>query len=149
MSWITPLDLPCIQPYRKHNNAVVSTLMQRVSIVKNTVELPVDARKQKTAFPPNYVHSLDSTHMLMTSVEMEKRGLTFAAVHDSYWTHASDVDEMNEILRETFVDLYSQPLLQTLRNDLKSRYPLIDFPPVPATGDLDLHKVKDSRYFFQ
>lgn len=28
------------------------------------------------------------------------RGITFAAVHDSYWTHACNVDKLNELLRE-------------------------------------------------
>ncbi len=28
------------------------------------------------------------------------RGITFAAVHDSYWTHACHVDKLNELLRE-------------------------------------------------
>jgi DNA-directed RNA polymerase, mitochondrial len=28
------------------------------------------------------------------------RGLTFAAVHDSYWTHAATIDRMNDLLRE-------------------------------------------------
>jgi len=29
--------------------------------------LPVNKNKQKSAFPPNYVHSLDSTHMMYTA----------------------------------------------------------------------------------
>ena len=45
MSWITPLGLPCIQPYRKENQVRVSTLMQRITIARNTFELPVDSRK--------------------------------------------------------------------------------------------------------
>ena len=28
------------------------------------------------------------------------RNITFAAVHDSYWTHAGTIDRMNEILRD-------------------------------------------------
>lgn len=36
----------------------------------------------------------------------------FAGVHDSYWTHACDVDEMNRILREKFVELYERPILE-------------------------------------
>lgn len=28
------------------------------------------------------------------------RGIAFAAVHDSYWTHACTVDRLNELLRE-------------------------------------------------
>lgn len=35
--------------------------------------------------------------MILTSLEMKKRNLTFAAVHDSYWTHPSSVDSMNEV----------------------------------------------------
>lgn len=38
-----------------------------------------------------------------------------AGVHDSYWTHASDVDEMNRILREKFVELYEAPILENVK----------------------------------
>lgn len=37
-------------------------------------------------------------------------------VHDSYWTHACDVDEMNRILREKFVELYEMPILENVSN---------------------------------
>jgi DNA-directed RNA polymerase len=57
----------------------------------------VEVSKQRTAFPPNFVHSLDASHMLMTSLKMKEKGHTFAAVHDSFWTHPSDVDELNEV----------------------------------------------------
>ncbi|KAL0885911.1 hypothetical protein Bca101_009894 [Brassica carinata] len=72
----------------------------------------VDVRKQRTVFPPNFVHSLDGTHMMMTAVACREAGLNFAGVHDSYWTHACDVDTMNRILREKFVELYSTPILE-------------------------------------
>lgn len=35
-------------------------------------------------------------------------------VHDSYWTHAGDVDQLNLLLREEFVNLYSQPILENV-----------------------------------
>lgn len=54
------------------------------------------------AFPPNFVHSLDSTHMMLTSLYCRKRGITFAAIHDCYWTHACDVDEMNKVNKRNF-----------------------------------------------
>ena len=37
-----------------------------------------------------------------------------AGVHDSFWTHACDVDKMNQILREKFVELYSMPILENV-----------------------------------
>jgi DNA-directed RNA polymerase len=38
--------------------------------------------------------------------------LVAAGVHESFWVHACDVDQMNQILREQFVDLYSMPILE-------------------------------------
>lgn len=41
--------------------------------------------------------------------------ILFAGVHDSYWTHACDVDRMNLILRQKFVELYRMPILENVR----------------------------------
>lgn len=38
----------------------------------------------------------------------------FSGVHDSFWTHACDVDEMNQILRKKFVELYNMPILENV-----------------------------------
>ena len=148
MSWITPLGLPVIQPYKKTAVHTVKTLLQAFSLAADVDHLPVSIARQKSALPPNYVHSLDATHMLMTTLKMRDAGLTFAAVHDSYWTHPCDVDYMNVVLRETFVSLYEQPILEEFRASLCRRYPDLAFPPVPRTGDLDLEEVKKSKYFF-
>lgn len=45
--------------------------------------------------------------------------MAFAGVHDSFWTHAGDVNRMNEVLREQFVALHSQPLLDVLLERFK------------------------------
>lgn len=148
MSWITPLGLPVVQPYRRTTSQQIRTKVQHVLMVL-TEQLPVSNGRQKSAFPPNFVHSLDSTHMLMTATRcLEEDGLAFAAVHDSYWTHAATVDIMNRRLREEFVDLYEQPLLEELLLQLRLRFPKTHFPDVPKLGSLDLKVVLDSPYFF-
>lgn len=38
----------------------------------------------------------------------------FSGVHDSFWTHACDVDGMNQILRKKFVELYNMPILENV-----------------------------------
>lgn len=53
--------------------------------------------KQKNAFAPNFVHSLDSSHMMLTSINCEKSGITFVSVHDCYWTHPCTADQMNKV----------------------------------------------------
>lgn len=78
----------------------MQTLLQGVHIREEADNLPVAVQRQTSAFPPNFVHSLDSTHMLLTAIEMDKAGIPFAAVHDSYWVHAGNVDQMNGQLRQ-------------------------------------------------
>jgi DNA-directed RNA polymerase, mitochondrial len=86
----------------------------------------IKKQKQITAFPPNFVHSLDSTHLLRTAVKFSERGGVFAGVHDSYWTHACDCDVLAQVLREEFVTLYSEPVLSQLKVRAKaSSAPLV------------------------
>ncbi|WRX32718.1 DNA-directed RNA polymerase [Theobroma cacao] len=108
----------------------------------------VEVRKQRTAFPPNFVHSLDGSHMMMTAVACRDAGLHFAGVHDSFWTHACDVEKMNQILREKFVELYSMPVLENLFESFQTSYPSLVFPPLPERGNFDLREVLKSPYFF-
>ncbi|BGP42996.1 DNA-directed RNA polymerase [Rhodotorula kratochvilovae] len=119
--WTTPLGLPVVQPYRKPKKRQVQTALQTVFIVDPSIPAEVDARAQATAFPPNFIHSLDATHMMMTALACKDK-LAFASVHDSYWTHAADVDEMSTILRDTFVELHSQDILGRLRQEFTERY---------------------------
>ncbi|KAF8389877.1 hypothetical protein HHK36_024395 [Tetracentron sinense] len=111
--WTTPLGLPVVQPYRKLGRHLIKTSLQVLTLQRETDKVMV--KRQRTAFPPNFVHSLDGSHMMMTAVACKKAGLNFAGVHDSYWTHACDVDEMNRILREKFVELYETPILENVK----------------------------------
>ncbi|XP_022728128.1 DNA-directed RNA polymerase 2B, chloroplastic/mitochondrial-like isoform X4 [Durio zibethinus] len=146
VSWTTPLGLPVVQPYRVFGRHLVKTSLQVLTLQRETEKIMV--KRQRTAFPPNFVHSLDGSHMMMTAVACKKAGLTFAGVHDSYWTHASDVDKMNRILREKFVELYETPILENLLESFQQSFPTLSFPPLPERGDFDLRDVLESPYFF-
>ncbi|KAM9358308.1 DNA-directed RNA polymerase, mitochondrial [Symphorus nematophorus] len=167
VEWVTPLGLPIIQPYHRTRNQVLKSTMQHINlqISHDTKERP-DTVKQKNAFPPNFIHSLDSTHMMLTALHCYSAGLTFVSVHDCFWTHALTVDTMNKICREQFVTLHSQPILQELSNFLLHKYCsvlpteakkkkyqeyrrlMLLLAKVPQTGDFDLQRVKESTYFF-
>ncbi|KAH7437100.1 hypothetical protein KP509_05G056000 [Ceratopteris richardii] len=147
VSWWSPLGLPIVQPYKRPGWKQVKTSLQTFRI-RNDNGQPVFVQRQRTAFPPNFVHSLDSTHMMMTALECAEERILFAGVHDSYWTHPSDVEKLNHILRSKFVELYNQPILEKLLESFQERYPDIDFPPLPARGNLDMSVVLESPYFF-
>lgn len=72
--WTTPLGLPVVQPYRKPKKRQVFTTLQTVFIVDPSIPAEVDARAQATAFPPNFIHSLDATHMMMTALASKVGG---------------------------------------------------------------------------
>ena len=80
--------------------------------------------------------------MMFTALECHKYNITFAAVHDSYWSHAADVKLMSKILREEFVKLHTSPLIEDLDENFRSRYPQENFPKVPVKGKFDLNNVK-------
>ncbi|KAI3656926.1 hypothetical protein MP638_002661 [Amoeboaphelidium occidentale] len=122
--WTTPLGLTVVQPYKNEKMNMVSTKLQNFSLFNNTVPSSVNVSRQSSAFPPNFVHSLDATHMIMTALACYEREnpIDFASVHDSYWTHACDVDELRSILKEQFVALHSTPVLENLRQDFIKRY---------------------------
>ncbi|KAG2706865.1 hypothetical protein I3843_05G110000 [Carya illinoinensis] len=144
--WTTPLGLPVVQPYRQLGRHLIKTSLQVLTLQRETDKVMV--KRQRTAFPPNFVHSLDGSHMMMTAVACKRAGLNFAGVHDSYWTHACDVDEMNRILRAKFVELYKAPILENLLESFQKSFPTLEFPPLPERGDFDLRDVLESPYFF-
>ena len=149
VQWITPMGFPIMQPYRNHTAGQIRTVMQHVVVAEVSEGLPISKQRQRTAFPPNFIHSLDATHMLMTAKECDAHGIDFAAVHDSYWTQAGSIDEMNEILRDEFVKLYDEEnVLEDFAASLNVLYPGVEFPEVPDRGVFELNSVKGSKYFF-
>lgn len=148
VTWTTPLGLPVVQAYRNFRTANLRTVMQKLTLVHEEETLPIRVGKHRNSFSPNYVHSIDATHMFMTASACRSAGVAFAAVHDAYWTHAETADQMGDILREQFVALHNRPLLQELVTEFRTRFPAIVFPDPPPAGDFDLARVRVSPYFF-
>lgn len=120
--WTTPLKLPVVQPYRETKARRVKTSLQDINIRDPHVTDVVSRRKQLQAFPPNFIHSLDATHMLLSANKCHELGLTFSAVHDSFWTHAGDIETMNTVLRDEFVRMHSDDVMQRLAVEFNIRY---------------------------
>jgi len=120
--WTTPLKMPVVQPYRKDTTTKVRAKLQDITVTKPSSHDTIDKRKQLQAFPPNFIHSLDATHMTLSALKCYELGLDFAAVHDSFWTHASDIPNLNIILRDAFVRMHSEDIIGRLAEEFKARY---------------------------
>lgn len=158
VKWTTPLGFHVVQPYVK---------MYDTSDIKRIIShnWKINSMKQKNGFAPNFIHSLDSVHMMLTALNCEAERINFVSVHDCFWTHASDIQQLNKICRRVFVDLHSLPILSNLSDSfiksyaqelstLASKSPddfnsvMSTLIEVPATGNFDLQQVLHSTYFF-
>lgn len=162
VDWFTPMNLYVLQPYHKRATERVRTAMQTLyhSSQYDYTQAP-NIRKQKGGFPPNFIHSLDSTHMLMTALQCRQEKMVFASVHDSFWTHACDTDQLNRFCREEFINLHNKPILTDLKKHFDEKYgglpftkpkkdesTVSQFQDLPELGDFDIKEVLKSVYFF-
>jgi DNA-directed RNA polymerase len=153
--WVTPLGFPVVQPYRKHKGQVVRLWFggERIKLSLSVEQKDVDKRKHTSSIAPNFVHSLDATHLMMVVNRLWEEGVTdsFAMIHDSFGVHACDVDAMHYVIRDEFIKLYSEDILtQTYQSTLLAmpgeKWPDVAVPP--EAGDLDLEEVRDADFFF-
>ena len=108
-------------------------------VIREKTDIP-DRRGFMCGISPNFVHSMDASHMALVIANWED---DFGAVHDSFSTHASDVESLMSTTREQFVDMY----------DKENFYDVIPFGKgyngeVPTIGTLNIQEVNDSNYFF-
>lgn len=94
---------------------------------------------------PNFIHSMDAAHMAGVIWAWDK---PFGAIHDSYSALACDVEELSQLTRQVFVDIYDHedPYRAISENILRGEA-AIDFD-LPETGQLEVSDVLKSRYFF-
>lgn len=94
---------------------------------------------------PNFVHSMDAAHM---AIIIDNWDGDFAAVHDAFAAHASDVDHLVALTKECFIVIYDMEnfydyIEETLLSDCDGLT-----VEQPGRGDLDVSRVRDSDYFF-
>ena len=92
---------------------------------------------------PNYIHSMDAAHMALVIADWDG---DFGAVHDSFSTHASEVDDLLEKTKSVFIEMYDKPnYFDVIRENLTNSK---DDVEQPLLGDLDIGEINDSDYFF-
>ena len=72
---------------------------------------------------------LSMLHTVLTTNRIHTEGVRhYAKVHDSFGVHAADIDSLNRALREEFVRIYSQPVLQNSLDEQRKVHPHVDSP---------------------
>jgi Autographiviridae RNA polymerase len=149
MMWVTPNGFVVLHENREPKEVHLATADHRLKVYGLDEKRKIDVRKQVDGIVAHLVHSMDAAHMMRTILCLYGEGIRhFAMVHDSYGVHACDVELLNRVLREEFVRIYSEPVLQNFIEQQRKAHPGIELPDPPRTGDLDIQRVLSSPYFF-
>jgi DNA-directed RNA polymerase len=98
------------------------------------------------------VHSLDAAHLQAVALRCSEEGLNhLAVIHDSFGTHAADTERLGQILRETFIEQYTDNVLQKFYDELVAQLGEevgAKLPKPPEVGDLDITQILSASYAF-
>jgi Autographiviridae RNA polymerase len=146
LKWTSPTGFPCRNMYCKSNVRVMhlTTLGKYCRFrVGEGFEDGILKQDAMDAAAPDFVHSLDSSHLVRVANAATAAGITnIATVHDSFGCLAPQAEEFRRIILGEFADMYSQDVLADLRKSARSSLPL------PAKGSLDPREVLKSDYAF-
>ena len=145
LEWKTPSGF--VARYEKFTTEDVK---ERVTLngktIKHVLQAPTDRPDVKgfmCGISPNYIHSLDASHMALVIENWEG---AFGAVHDSFSTHANDVDELLQRTKDVFIEMYNHDnYFDIIRQNLTDNN---DDVNQPTLGDLDIEEIQYSDYFF-
>ena len=146
-------NFPFAQHYVKHKTAVVKLTdglyvmnedktYEWVDLVQFNIktELPIlNLGKAKAAISPNSIHNLDSLHLMLV---IDACDFDIVSAHDSYGSHACNVEEMQKVIREQFKRIIDA---KPLEHNLKETGNLV---PMITQGQLDSSEILRSEYAF-
>jgi DNA-directed RNA polymerase len=149
LEWRNPTGFPCANMYHEPNVIDIDLgyggVRSRYTVADGALpEMKRD--KMLNAASPNFVHSLDSAHLIRTVLTANREGIRdVLTVHDSLACLAPHAQLFGQIKRREFAMLYAvgDPLA-ALRNanvDDPNLYPL------PKRGNLDPLSVQRAEYF--
>ncbi|MBB6253053.1 DNA-directed RNA polymerase [Nitrospirillum iridis] len=147
--WQTPNGAVCWQTYRKLTVREVDTSLGRLKLWREDDEARLDANKMALAAAPNVIHSLDGCMLQNTVNALTPSGVRdFHMIHDSYGTHACDVDRLRDVIRQQAYAMYRGDWLAEFQAYVADYAPGVDLPDPPQRGSWDVAEVLQSEFFF-
>jgi len=147
MTWTTPSGFTALyEKYTMEDLEPKPRVTLNGKIIRHVLKTPTD-RPDVQGFmcgiSPNYIHSMDAAHMALVIADWDG---AFGAVHDSFSTHANDVDQLLQRTKDVFIEMYQHDnYFDVIRENLTNNN---DDVEQPALGTLDIGEINDSEYFF-
>lgn len=150
LRWTIPTGSVCTQAYYNLHQRKICTMAGRMVLNLSDADMGISVRKASLASAPNIIHSLDAAMAADCVNRMWDRGITsFNMIHDSYGTHAADVDVMRDLIRHSAYEQYKGDWLGEFHREVLSYAPEgLTLPTPPEPGDFDVSEVLEADFFF-
>jgi DNA-directed RNA polymerase len=149
-NWTAPCGLPIVTDYREVKRAkpvVTAVNGEKVSLGTWEETATADWTRVETAAAPNFVHSLDASHLLFALTRSRAEGITnLAVVHDAFGTTPTKTAQFARILREEFARLYARSPFECLVEAAVAAG--VVCPKAPVPGALSVEDIARSPYLF-
>lgn len=149
--WTTPTGFLVKQAiYSYDSYRVTTTLMGGTTFVLREPTDEIDVRKMASSCAPNYIHSMDASHLTYAVCYYDDASIkSIACIHDSFGAHAGRTEEARALLTASFVDMYeSCNWLEKFKDENEDRLLIDTGIEVPEYLGLDLQLIKKSAYCF-
>ena len=145
VAWTAPNGLRVVSEYQRMKMVQVKSVAFRQTVIKlyKPDDGTPDLTKIANAVAPNFVHSLDASHLDRVVLRAHAEGMHPVTIHDDFGVHADDTERFHQIIREEFVAMYRD---NTILLDMAHATGY--GKPPPAVGTLSLDLVLKSPYFF-
>lgn len=151
VTWTTPMGLLVQQSYMAVESRVVQVRCagKRLRIYSRHATGAIDKHKQASGIAPNFIHSMDASHLQMVACRGSELGIKhWAMIHDSFGCPVAQAHILYDVIRDTFIEMYTNfDPLAMFREDMQL---LTDkkIPAPPLKGNFDINNVKKSEYIF-
>ena len=145
MEWQTPSGFPVEYTAPAMKREQIKNSIRGIGRITHRVIFPTkfpDVKKFMSGISPNFIHSLDASHMTMV---IDRWDGAFGGVHDSFSTHADEVDELQQLTKDVFIEMYTS---DNNYEDIKRILQVETDLDLPGIGSLDINEVNNSDYFF-
>lgn len=117
----------------------------------------LDATKMKSGIAPDIVHSLDASLIMKVSERCKREGIDYLTmIHDSLGSHCCFSGRFNKIIREEFINIFKEDILQKMYLEFQDQLPddckhMILSPEQFGIkkGNYDLMEVLTSEFCFK
>lgn len=150
LHWTSPCGLPVVTEYlsRKLAKPIVGRVGEQTFSARHFETIDVtNWSRTETAAPPNFVHSLDASHLIFSMKRASELGIDkLGVVHDAFGTTPTKTAAFAQVLREEFAKLYLWSPFDALRDALRRLG--VEPPEPPEMGSLNAGDIARSEYLF-